>query len=110
MRHFPAFLDLQGRPALLLGTGEALDAKAALLRAAGAELRFAQIFTPQLLDGCAMAVASGAPEAALAALHGACMARLGLNWSSQRHPELTAALRREPRQASSTPVSFGACC
>ncbi len=75
MRHFPAFLDLQGRPALLLGTGEALDAKAALLRAAGAELRFAKIFTPQLLDGCAMAVASGAPEAALAALHGACMAR-----------------------------------
>ena len=35
---------------------------------------------------------------------------LGLNRSSQRHPELTAALRRELRQASSIPMSCGACC
>jgi uroporphyrin-III C-methyltransferase/precorrin-2 dehydrogenase/sirohydrochlorin ferrochelatase len=75
MRHFPALLDLRDRPVLLLGAGEALDAKAVLLRAAGAELRLAESFAPELLDGCAMAVASGAPEDALAALHIACMAR-----------------------------------
>ena len=36
--------------------------------------------------------------------------QLGLNRSSQHHPELTAALRREPQQASSIPVSSEACC
>ena len=36
--------------------------------------------------------------------------QLGLNRSFQRHPELTAAPRREPRLASSIPVSSGACC
>lgn len=39
MRHFPAFLDLRGRLVLLLGEGEALEAKEALARAAGAEFR-----------------------------------------------------------------------
>ena len=75
MRHFPAFLDLQGRTALMLGEGEALEAKATLLRAAGAELRHAPHFAPALLDGCALAVAAGAPEADLVALHAACTAR-----------------------------------
>jgi uroporphyrin-III C-methyltransferase/precorrin-2 dehydrogenase/sirohydrochlorin ferrochelatase len=75
MRHFPAFLDLQGRIVLLLGAGEALEAKAALLRAAGAEAREATRFDPALLEGCALAVAAGAPEEDLAALHRACLAR-----------------------------------
>ena len=34
MRHFPAFLDLRGRLVLLLGEGEALEAKADMTRAA----------------------------------------------------------------------------
>ena len=75
MRHFPAFLDLKGRPVLLLGSGEALDAKAVLLRAAGAELRLAGNFAPALLDGCAMVVASGLPEEEFAPLYAACLAR-----------------------------------
>jgi putative transposase len=36
--------------------------------------------------------------------------QLGFNWSSQHHLELIAALRREPRQASSIRVSCAACC
>jgi putative transposase len=36
--------------------------------------------------------------------------QLGLNWSTQHYPELTAVLRREPRQVSSIPTSCAACC
>ncbi len=36
MRHFPAFLDLAGRPALVVGTGETAQRKAELLASAGA--------------------------------------------------------------------------
>ena len=36
--------------------------------------------------------------------------QLGFNWSSHCRLELTALPRREPRQASSIPVSCGACC
>jgi uroporphyrin-III C-methyltransferase/precorrin-2 dehydrogenase/sirohydrochlorin ferrochelatase len=75
MRHFPAFLDLQGRTALLLGAGEAIEAKAALLHAAGALLRRTEAFHSEELDGCSIAVAAGAPEADMAALHEACLAR-----------------------------------
>jgi uroporphyrin-III C-methyltransferase/precorrin-2 dehydrogenase/sirohydrochlorin ferrochelatase len=75
MRHFPAFLDLQGRAVLLLGQGEALEAKATLLRAAGAVLREKAHYDPALLEGCAMAVAAGATEEELSALHAACLVR-----------------------------------
>ncbi|WP_421995139.1 SAM-dependent methyltransferase [Roseococcus sp.] len=75
MRHFPSFLDLAGRPVLLLGEGDALVAKATLLRAAGAQLREVSRFEEALLDGCALAVASGAPEGDLLALHAACLRR-----------------------------------
>ena len=50
----------------------------------------------------------GRPQAVLH--HSDCDSRGSLNRSSQRHPELTAALRRELRQASSIPMSCGACC
>jgi len=36
--------------------------------------------------------------------------QLGVNRSSQRHSEPTAALRRAPRLASSIRASSGACC
>lgn len=76
MRHFPAFLDLQGREALLLGRGEAVEAKAALLEAAGARLRrIARFEGAHQLEGCAIAVAAGAPEADLEALFAAAQAR-----------------------------------
>lgn len=38
MRHFPLFLDLEGRPVLLVGGGRSAAAKARLLIAAGAQL------------------------------------------------------------------------
>ncbi|WP_159995075.1 siroheme synthase CysG [Roseomonas sp. 18066] len=75
MRHFPIFLDLQGRDVLLLGEGEALAAKARLLTEAGARLREAARFTPALLDGVALACAAGAPEEDLRALSDECRAR-----------------------------------
>ncbi|MDB5412401.1 MAG: uroporphyrinogen-III C-methyltransferase [Rubritepida sp.] len=87
MRHFPAFLDLVGRPVLLLGEGEALAAKAALMRAAGAVLRDAAGFEEALLEGCALAVASGASEADLRALHAACVRR-GIPVNVVDRPEL----------------------
>ena len=87
MRHFPAFLDLEGRNVLLLGAGEALAAKAALLQAAGAVLREAMVFEEAQLQGCAMAVAAGAPEADLLALQAACTAR-GIPVNVVDRPEL----------------------
>ena len=38
MRHYPAFLDIAGRPCLVVGGGRAALAKASLLRRAGAEV------------------------------------------------------------------------
>jgi hypothetical protein len=46
MRYFPLFLDLQDRDVLLLGGGEALEGKEALLRRAGARIRHVQHFEP----------------------------------------------------------------
>src|ERR1700744_5822785 len=68
MRHFPVFMDLHGRHALVLGAGEVADRKAAELQAAGAQLRRATRFDPSLLDGCAIAIAAGAQDLDLQAL------------------------------------------
>ncbi|MDQ1078874.1 siroheme synthase CysG [Pseudoroseomonas cervicalis] len=87
MRHFPIFLDLQDREVLLLGGGEALEAKAALLAAAGARLRQAARFSPALLEGIALACGAGAPEAELRALSEACRAR-GIPVNVVDRPEL----------------------
>lgn len=75
MRHFPAFLDLHGRTALVLGAGEAADIKAAFLARAGATLRRTDRFAPDLLEGCAVAIGADAPEEDLRTLSAACMAR-----------------------------------
>jgi uroporphyrin-III C-methyltransferase/precorrin-2 dehydrogenase/sirohydrochlorin ferrochelatase len=75
MRHFPAFLDLRGRIALVLGAGEVAERKAALLAAAGATLLRAERFDAALLEGAAIAVGADAPEADLHALSAAAQAR-----------------------------------
>ncbi len=75
MRHFPIFMDLQGRRALVLGEGEAAERKADALRRCGAEVTCAPVFTPGLLDGCAVAIGAEAAEPELAALVSAAMAR-----------------------------------
>ncbi len=59
MRHFPVFLDLRGRVALVIGEGPVAARKAAMLARAGATLRTARRFMPGLLHGVAVAVGAG---------------------------------------------------
>jgi uroporphyrin-III C-methyltransferase/precorrin-2 dehydrogenase/sirohydrochlorin ferrochelatase len=68
MRFFPAFLDLAGRPALVVGTSEAAARKADLLERAGAVVRAQPRFDPADLAGCAVAVGADVAEADLVAL------------------------------------------
>ncbi len=68
MRHFPIFMDLQGRRALVLGNGEAAERKAEALSRCGAEVTQAASFTPDLLEGCAIAIGAEAAEGDLKAL------------------------------------------
>lgn len=68
MRHFPLFLDVTGRPVLVVGAGELAEQKAAPLRRAGAEVRLRPLFDPADLDGCALAIGADAPETDLIAL------------------------------------------
>ena len=75
MRHFPLFLDLRGRPALVLGAGEAAERKAEALARAGAIVRVRLGFDPADLDGCVLAIGVDAPEPALVALSRAAQAR-----------------------------------
>jgi uroporphyrin-III C-methyltransferase/precorrin-2 dehydrogenase/sirohydrochlorin ferrochelatase len=100
MRHLPIFLDLQGRRALVLGTGEAAERKADMLRRAGAELVLAARFTPELLDDCAVAIGTGATETDLLALYEAAKAR-GIPVNVVDRPELCsfispAVIDRDP--------------
>ena len=75
MRHFPIFMDLQGRRALVLGHGEAAERKAHALRACGAIVIAVTAFDPALLDGCALAIGAEADETDLNALVTAAQAR-----------------------------------
>jgi uroporphyrin-III C-methyltransferase/precorrin-2 dehydrogenase/sirohydrochlorin ferrochelatase len=75
MRHYPIFMDLAGRRALVIGTGEAAERKAAPLRAAGAEVSMYPRFSPELLDGCVLAIGANAPDPDLLALAQAAKAR-----------------------------------
>jgi uroporphyrin-III C-methyltransferase/precorrin-2 dehydrogenase/sirohydrochlorin ferrochelatase len=87
MRHFPAFLDLQGRLCLVLGEGEVAERKAEPLRAAGATIRRAARFEAGLLDGVALAIGADAPEADLRALSEAARIR-GVPVNIVDRPEL----------------------
>jgi uroporphyrin-III C-methyltransferase/precorrin-2 dehydrogenase/sirohydrochlorin ferrochelatase len=68
MQHFPIFMDLKGRQALVLGSGEAADRKAEALCRCGAIVVQIAEFAPSALDGCAIAIGAEASEADLAAL------------------------------------------
>ncbi len=87
MRHFPIFMDLDGRRAVVLGDGENAERKADALRRCGAEVVQAASFDPALLDGCALAIGAEAPEADLAAMVAAARAR-GIPVNVVDRPEL----------------------
>ncbi len=74
MRHFPLFLDLQGRRVLVIGTGEIAHRKAEPLTRAGALVEMADVFDPAQLAGCALAVGADAPIEELLALSKAAQA------------------------------------
>jgi uroporphyrin-III C-methyltransferase / precorrin-2 dehydrogenase / sirohydrochlorin ferrochelatase len=75
MRHFPIFLDLRGRRALVLGAGDIAARKAEPLRQAGAEVRISSRFDAAELDGMCLAVGADAPDEELRALSQAAQAR-----------------------------------
>ena len=100
MRHFPIFMDLQGRSALVLGHGENADRKADALRRCGALVTQSTQFATTLLDDCAVAIGAEASEDDLAALVRAARSR-GIPVNVVDRPELCtfispAVIDREP--------------
>jgi uroporphyrin-III C-methyltransferase/precorrin-2 dehydrogenase/sirohydrochlorin ferrochelatase len=71
----PVFLDLADRDVLLLGAGEAADRRRATLERAGARIRAADRFFPDLLDGVCLAIGAEAPAADLQWMHDEARAR-----------------------------------
>src|ERR1700693_5003233 len=65
MRHYPIFMDMQERRALVVGSGEVAERKAEALRRCGALVDIQPAFDPRALDGCAIAIGAEAPEADL---------------------------------------------
>ncbi len=74
MRHFPIFLDLTGRTALVVGNGPIAERKAEPLRLAGATVLMRDRFDPADMDGCAVVIGADAPEDDLIALSRAAIA------------------------------------
>ncbi len=87
MRHLPIFLDLTGRMALVLGSGEPAERKAAPLRSAGARVAMRMRFDPSDLTGCVIAIGANAPDSDLQALSQAAQA-LGIPVNVVDRPEL----------------------
>ena len=75
MRHYPLFMDLKERRALVVGSGEVAERKAEALRRCGALVDIHPAFDPRALDGCALAIGAEAPEADLRALSAEARAR-----------------------------------
>ena len=65
MQHFPIFMDMQRRRALVVGQGEAADRKGDALRRCGAVVTQIARYHSAALDGCAIAIGTDAPEADL---------------------------------------------
>ncbi len=103
MRHFPIFLDLTGRTALLLGTGQIAERKAEPLRAAGAIIRQREHFHPDDLNGCVVAVGADAPDADLRALSEAAQAK-GIPVNVVDKPELCSFIT--PAVIDRNPISI----
>jgi uroporphyrin-III C-methyltransferase/precorrin-2 dehydrogenase/sirohydrochlorin ferrochelatase len=100
MRHYPIFLDLNGRAVLVVGHGEMAERKAEPLLRAGAELRQVETFHDELLEGCVLAIGAGAAETDLQALSRAAQAR-GIPVNIVDRPELCsfimpATIDRDP--------------
>jgi uroporphyrin-III C-methyltransferase / precorrin-2 dehydrogenase / sirohydrochlorin ferrochelatase len=76
-RHFPIFLDLAGRRALVIGIGAEAERKAMLLEQAGAELLRLPTLAeaPPSLDGIALVIIAASPDANVEALSCACRDR-----------------------------------
>ncbi len=94
MRHFPIFLDLAGRRALVLGEGAAAARKAEALAEAGAAVTRVARFAParsahDCLAGVAIAIGAEAPEADLHALSEAAQA-LGIPVNIVDRPALSS--------------------
>jgi uroporphyrin-III C-methyltransferase/precorrin-2 dehydrogenase/sirohydrochlorin ferrochelatase len=87
MRAYPIFLDLQGRRVVVLGTNEAADRRAETFASLGATVERVATAALANLAGCALAVASGAPEAELVAFSAAAQ-RLGIPVNVVDRPEL----------------------
>ena len=87
MRAYPIFLDLQGRRVVVLGNDEAAERRAATFAALGARVERGSAAAEAGLAGCALAVASGAPEAELAAFSAAAQ-RIGVPVNVVDRPDL----------------------
>jgi uroporphyrin-III C-methyltransferase/precorrin-2 dehydrogenase/sirohydrochlorin ferrochelatase len=74
MRGYPIFLDLRARRVIVLGAGEAAERRAELFTSLGARVERVASFAEAKIAGAALAVASGAPEADLAAFSAAAQA------------------------------------
>ncbi len=87
MRHFPIFMDLEGRRAVVLGDGENAERKADALRRCGADVLQSASFDPALLDDCALAIGAEASESDLSAMVAAARTR-GIPVNVVDRPEL----------------------
>jgi uroporphyrin-III C-methyltransferase/precorrin-2 dehydrogenase/sirohydrochlorin ferrochelatase len=103
MRHFPIFMDVEGRNTLVLGDGENAERKADALRRCGANVVHAASFDPASLDGCVLAIGAEASEADLAAMVAAAGAR-GIPVNVVDRPELCSFIT--PAVVDRSPITI----
>jgi uroporphyrin-III C-methyltransferase/precorrin-2 dehydrogenase/sirohydrochlorin ferrochelatase len=100
LRSYPIFLDLRGRRVTVMGRSEAAERRAAQFASLGALVERVDKADAARLAGCALAVASGAPETELAAFSAAAQAA-GVPVNVVDRPELCsfitpAVVERDP--------------